>query len=247
MHLLGDAVATFAALDAALAVVQPEADTARVAAAEARIRNVHEEIQWPPSISDFADVVAAMDAALPPDRIVAADSTKPAYAANHSLAMHEPRSWLMPIGYGCLGCALPMAIGAKLAAPDRPVVALAGDGGFMFTIQELATARDLGLTLPIIVYDNSGYGEIRDAMDESDIPHLGTDVTTHDLPAIARGFGVLGVRITSAAQLEAPPRRLARPADGHRTRRPGRLSRQRVQAENHADVPAVGCSGTARR
>ena len=76
----------------------------------------------------------------------------------------------MPIGYGCLGCALPMAIGAKLAAPDRPVAALAGDGGVMFTVQELATARDLGLPLPIVVYDNSGYGEIRDAMDESRDP-----------------------------------------------------------------------------
>jgi acetolactate synthase-1/2/3 large subunit len=108
----------------------------------------------------------------------------------------------MPIGYGCLGCALPMAIGAKLAAPDRPVAALAGDGGFMFSVQELATARDLALPLPIVVYDNSGYGEIRDAMDESGIPNLGTDITTHDLPAIARGFGVGGVRVTSAADLQ---------------------------------------------
>ncbi len=82
------------------------------------------------AVADFADVVAALDAALPRDRLIAGDSTKPAYAANHSLPMHEPRSWLMPIGYGCLGAALPMAIGAKLAAPERPVVALAGDGGF---------------------------------------------------------------------------------------------------------------------
>jgi acetolactate synthase-1/2/3 large subunit len=95
-----------------------------------------------------------------------------------------------------------MAIGAKLAAPDRPVAALAGDGGFMFSVQELATARDLALPLPIVVYDNSGYGEIRDAMDESGIPNLGTDITTHDLPAIARGFGVGGVRVTSAADLQ---------------------------------------------
>jgi acetolactate synthase-1/2/3 large subunit len=119
----------------------------------------------------------------------------------------------MPIGYGCLGCALPMAIGAKLAAPGRPVAALAGDGGFMFSVQELATARDLRLPLPIVVYDNSGYGEIRDAMDESGIPNLGTDVTTHDLPAIARGFGVEGIRVASAAELE-PAVAAALDADG---------------------------------
>jgi acetolactate synthase-1/2/3 large subunit len=195
--LLGDATATLEAIAREL----PGPDAGRVARAEALVADVRGRIEWPPSISDFADIVAALDAALPADRIVAADSTKPAYAANHSLPLHSRRSWLMPIGYGCLGCALPMAIGAKLAAPDRPVAALAGDGGFMFSVQELATARDLGLALPIVVYDNSGYGEIRDAMDESGIPNLGTDVATHDLPAIARGFGVGGVRVTSAAEL----------------------------------------------
>ena len=64
-----------------------------------------------------------LDRVLPADRIIAGDSTQPVYAANHLLPMAHPRSWLMPIGYGCLGCALPMAIGAKLAAPERPVLA----------------------------------------------------------------------------------------------------------------------------
>ena len=200
-------------------------------------------IEWPPSVGDFLDIVAALDAALPPDRIVAADSTKPAYAANHSLPLHSRRSWLMPIGYGCLGCALPMAIGAKLAAPDRPVAALAGDGGVMFTVQELATARDLGIALPIVVYDNSGYGEIRDAMDESGIPNLGTDISTHDLPAIARGFGVGGVRVRTAEELE--PAVVAalgggRP-DGHRAAAGG-LMRHRVQPQQQPNVRTVGCT-----
>jgi thiamine pyrophosphate-dependent acetolactate synthase large subunit-like protein len=209
LGLLGDATATLEAIAGAL----PEADPAGVQRAEALVADVRGRMEWPPSVADFLDVVAALDAALPPDRIVAADSTKPAYAANHSLPLHSRRSWLMPIGYGCLGCALPMAIGAKLAAPDRPVAALAGDGGFMFSVQELATARDLGLPLPIVVYDNSGYGEIRDAMDESGIPNLGTDITTHDLPAIARGFGVAGTRVASAAELE-PAVAAALEADG---------------------------------
>lgn len=201
--LHGDSAATLAALAAAVEREAPQVDEARVRAAHERVAAACAAIRWPPAISDFADVVAALDAALPDDRILAGDSTKPAYAANHSLPMHRPRSWLMPIGYGCLGCALPMAIGAKIAAPDRPVVALAGDGGVLFTVQELATARDLGLSLPVVVYDNSGFGEIRDAMDESGIPHLGTDVATHDLPAIARGFGCGGVRVGSADELEA--------------------------------------------
>jgi acetolactate synthase-1/2/3 large subunit len=211
--LHGEAGATLAALDEAVRALAPEADADRVAAAQAEVARVTADVQWPPSVADHAALVDALDAALPADRIMAGDSTKPAYAANHRLPMHAPRSWLMPIGYGCLGVALPMAIGAKLAAPDRPVLALAGDGGILFTLQELATARDLGLALPIVVYDNSGYGEIRDAMDEFGIEHLGTDIATHDLPAIARGFGIGGIRVSDPLELEAAVR-TALTADG---------------------------------
>jgi acetolactate synthase-1/2/3 large subunit len=117
----------------------------------------------------------------------------------------------MPIGYGCLGSALPMAIGARLAAPQRPVVGIAGDGGFMFTVAELATARELGLPLPLLVYNNDGYGEIRDAMDGAGVPHLGTDQAA-DIAAVARGFGCAAASTGSpdeaagllAAALEAP-------------------------------------------
>ena len=200
--LHGDARETLEAVAAAVEGRVGE-DAKRTARAERRVAEALASIAWPPAVADFADVVAALDAALPRDRLIAGDSTKPAYAANHSLPMHEPRSWLMPIGYGCLGAALPMAIGAKLAAPERPVVALAGDGGFLFTLQELATAHDLGLSLPVIVYNNEGYGEIRDAMDESEIPHTGTEFAIHDVPAIARGFGCDGVRVESADELRA--------------------------------------------
>ena len=65
----------------------------------------------------------------------------------------------------------------------------------------------------IVYSDNSGYGEIRDAMDESGIPNLGTDISTHDLPAIARGFGVGGVRVRTTEEL-APAVVAALGADG---------------------------------
>ena len=81
-----------------------------------------------------------------------------------------------------------MAIGAKLAAPERPVLALAGDGGVLFTMQELATARDLGLPLPLVVWNNHGYGEIRDSMASTGIPPLGTDASATRLRAHRRGF-----------------------------------------------------------
>lgn len=174
-----------------------------VVGAAARVADALDAIRWPTEIRDHLPLIAAIDAALPADRIVAVDSTQPGYAANHALDVEEPRSWLMPIGYGTLGCALPMAIGASIAAPDRPVLALAGDGGILFTIQELATARDLRLPLPIVVWNNHGYGEIRDAMAAAEIDPLGTDATATDYVRIAEGFGCHGVRPATLAQATA--------------------------------------------
>jgi acetolactate synthase-1/2/3 large subunit len=199
VSLCGDAAVTLAALARALSESPPAAADAAVVA---RVAAARAGLAPPPEIARFAGLLALLDRVLPEDRIIAGDSTQPVYAANHLLPMARPRSWLMPIGYGCLGAALPMAIGAKLAAPERPVLALAGDGGFMFTVPELATARDLGLPVVALVYNNSGYGEIRDAMDHAGIDHLGTDASTYDLPAIARGFGVPAVSCQSLDELE---------------------------------------------
>ena len=196
--LHGDAAATLQALADAL----PAAAATANGNGAATVRDARAALAPPDEVARFRPLLDVLDRVLPPDRIVAGDSTQPVYAANHLLPMATPRSWLMPIGYGCLGCALPMALGAKLAAPERPVLALAGDGGFQFTIQELATARDLGLPVVTLVYDNRGYGEIREAMDGAGVGHLGTDATTHDLPRIAAGFGVAAVRSASLPELE---------------------------------------------
>jgi len=202
--LHGDAAGTLAALaDAVRAEPAPvgEEHAHRRAAAAGRVREARKRLDPPDEVARFTHLISALDRALPEERIVAGDSTQPVYAANHLLPMYRPRSWMMPIGYGCLGCALPMAIGAKLAAPDRPVVAIAGDGGFMFTVQELATAVSLDLALPVLVYNNDGYGEIRDSMDHAGITRLGTDAR-HDIAGIAHGFGCAVSRITRLGELE---------------------------------------------
>lgn len=116
---------------------------------------------------------------------------------------YRPRSWLAPYSYGTLGPALPLAIGAKIAAPDRAVLAIIGDGGLLFTIGELATAADLGAPLPIVVWDNRGYGEIRDWFDRSGATRIGTESTAHDLLTIARGFGCFAVEATTPDRLRA--------------------------------------------
>jgi 5-guanidino-2-oxopentanoate decarboxylase len=150
----------------------------------------------------WLELVAALDETLGPDGILAGDSTMAAYyGAVHFLPIGPARRFIYPTGYATLGYALPAAIGAKLAAPDRPVVALIGDGGLLFTVSELVTAAELGLPLPVVVPNNRGYGEIRNQMREAGIDPIGVDLKVPDLPLLGRAFGGAGVRIEDPAAL----------------------------------------------
>lgn len=116
----------------------------------------------------------------------------------------QPRSWLTSCtGFGTLGYALPAAIGAKLANPDRDVLCLIGDGGLMFTVAELATAVDENIALPIIVWNNGGYGEIALYMDKAQVPRCGVGLYVPDLCAIALAFGCKAERPASLEALKA--------------------------------------------
>ena len=105
-----------------------------------------------------------------PDAIIVGDQTEPVYAGNQFFRPAQPRSWFnSSTGYGTLGYALPAAIGAKLAAPDRPVVALVGDGGLQFTLPELASAVEAEAPVIVLVWNNQAYGEIKTYMVEQGI------------------------------------------------------------------------------
>jgi 5-guanidino-2-oxopentanoate decarboxylase len=161
----------------------------------------------------WLDLVAALDETLGPDGILAGDSTMAAYyGAVHFLPMGPARRFIYPTGYATLGYAVPAAIGASLAAPDRPAIALVGDGGLLFTVAELVTAAELGIPLPVVVPNNGGYGEIRAQMRVAGIDPVGVDLRVPDLPLLGRAFGGEGVRIGDPAAL-APALReaLARP------------------------------------
>jgi 5-guanidino-2-oxopentanoate decarboxylase len=150
----------------------------------------------------WLDLVGALDEVLGPDGILAGDSTMPAYyGAVHFLPMDPRRRFIYPTGYATLGYALPAAIGAKLAAPERPVIALIGDGGLLFTVSELATAAELGIPLPVVVPNNNGYGEIRDQMVDAGIDPVGVDLKVPDLPQLGEAFGGAGLRVEHAGAL----------------------------------------------
>ncbi|QIE57019.1 5-guanidino-2-oxopentanoate decarboxylase [Pikeienuella piscinae] len=157
----------------------------------------------PPSYRAHGRFLDAVADALP-GVIIAGDSTQPVYGGNLTHEPAEPSSWFnSSTGYGTLGYGLPAALGAKLARPDRPVAALIGDGGLQFTIAELATAVELGLAIPVLLWNNRGYGEIKQYMLDRTIPTIGVDIYTPDFQTIAHGFGCRAERPDSAAAFRA--------------------------------------------
>jgi len=148
----------------------------------------------------WAWLLEALGDGLGDDGVLAADSAMVCYyGAVSALPAQRPRSFLYPTGYGTLGYAVPAAIGAKLGRPEARVVALAGDGGVLFSIAELAAAAQEGLALPVVVVDNGGYGEIRDEMAGRGDAPLGVDFPGLDFAALGRALNCHGVRADAAA------------------------------------------------
>jgi acetolactate synthase-1/2/3 large subunit len=195
--IVADAGAALAAVAERLGPGEP-ADPARAASWHERLwaegRQLGERWGW---------LLDGIEAALGREGVLAGDSAMVCYlGAVARLRRYEPGSFLYPTGFGTLGYGLPAAIGAKLAAPDRRVLALMGDGGVMFTLPELAAAAALRIALPVVVVDNGGYGEIRNEMLERGDEPLAVDLPELDFPAVARGLGCEGVRVEDEDALE---------------------------------------------
>jgi 5-guanidino-2-oxopentanoate decarboxylase len=148
-----------------------------------------------------ARVWKILRAALPVDTIVMGDATQIVYTGTAAMPMETERCWYYSGNYCALGFALPMAVGAKIGAPQRPVIAVAGDGGVMFTVNELATAAEERLALPVIVWNNDALQAIADGMDERQIPRIGVEPRSPDFLRLAESLGCRAVRTTSGEQL----------------------------------------------
>ncbi|WP_405150646.1 thiamine pyrophosphate-binding protein [Sphaerisporangium sp. NBC_01403] len=159
----------------------------------------------------WAGHLAALRDALPAETIVAADNSMMCYyGALGGLPTDPPGRFLFPTGYGTLGFALPAGIGAAVARPGTPVAVLAGDGAFQFSLQELATAVELGLSLPIVVSVNGGYGEIRAEMAERGMPPVAVDLHAPDFVLLARAYGARGLAAGTPGELREAVREAVR-------------------------------------
>ncbi len=156
--------------------------------AEARARWRAEVDAERPRIVPVAD---ALRAAMPADTMIYSDMTQFAYAAKEVWDMAYPHHWHHPTGFGTLGYALPAGIGGAVARRGRPTAVIAGDYGFQYTMQELGVAVELGLPLPIILWDNGKLKEIEDSMVRSQIAPNAVVARNPDFCKLAEAFGAL--------------------------------------------------------
>jgi len=147
--------------------------------------------------------LAAIRQALPDDGIIVEDVTQLTFAAHFAFEFRHPRTMLTSGAAGTLGAAVAQAIGAQVAVPDRRVLAIVGDGGFLFTATELATAVKYNVPVTVLVHDNSAYGNVKRIQQERCGPDrtIASDLVNPDLLAFGESFGVHSQRAESADEL----------------------------------------------
>jgi thiamine pyrophosphate-dependent acetolactate synthase large subunit-like protein len=154
--------------------------------------------RYTPAVADFIRVLRERVA---PDGIVVCDQTNVNYWMEWRYPVLAPRTFLYPIGSATLGYAVPAAIGAKIAQPDRQVVAVVGDGGFCFSVNELLTAVKYNLGIVFLVLNDNRYGAIKYLQDRLFGRTGETELANPDFPALARACGAAAERVPSIDEL----------------------------------------------
>lgn len=153
--------------------------------------------------------LGALRKILPRNAIIVAGSGNTQGAVKQTFPVYEPRTHLTSGGFSSMGWAVPAAIGAKLGAPDRPVVCVLGDGDFLMTAQEIGLCVTNGIPVVFIIQDNSGFMSIRGGQRKQTSRHIGTEFNrpdgtpwSPDYKAFGEAFGLKSYRVESDDQLE---------------------------------------------
>ncbi|HLT01183.1 MAG TPA: thiamine pyrophosphate-dependent enzyme, partial [Geminicoccaceae bacterium] len=190
--LLADAAE---ALDALLPLVRSDDRRAwreRIAATKEEVSALYRR-ELAPQVA-FLDAIRA---ALPEDGILVEDLTQVGYVARIVFPTYGPRQYISSGYQGTLGHAFPSALGVKVARPDRAVVALAGDGGFMYNVQELSTAVQHGIAIVALVFNDGAYGNVKRMQREFYGNRvIASDLVNPDFVRLADSFGVFGRAVT---------------------------------------------------
>ncbi len=155
----------------------------------------------------LAPQIAYLDAirkALPDDGILVDELTQIGYAARFAWPSYGPRTFLSPGYQGTLGWGYATSLGAKVARPDTAVVSISGDGGFMFTAMEMATAAQHGIGVVAVVFSDGAFGNVRRIQQQSfNNRTIATELRNPDFVKLAESFGVDAVRVGSPDELGA--------------------------------------------
>jgi len=187
--IVGDARLVVEALLAALPP-RPRDDALR-----AQIRAGHEAVEreWTAAATERVSpfrLLRALQERFGSEAIYTADSGNGTFLAMEMLRLERPRKFLAPVDYSCMGYAVPAAIGAKLARPECPVVALAGDGAFLMTGLELLTAAQQGAAVAVFVLRDGELAQIAQFQDVALSRRTASAVPNYGLADISRGVGV---------------------------------------------------------
>ena len=161
-------------------------------AAEAAIESIQPQVSY----------LKAIREALPPDGFFVEEITQAGFTARYAFPVYGPRQYVTCGYQESLGYGFQTAVGVKIANPDRCVVSITGDGGFMFGLAELATAVQYRVNLVTVVFDNSSFGNVhRDQSTVFDGRLIGAELHNPDFVRLAESFGAKGVRATTPAEL----------------------------------------------
>ena len=141
-----------------------------------------------------SSIMKSLRAATPEDAIVIAGMTQIGYYSRPFWPVYRPRTYLTSSYSGNLGFEYPTALGAKVACPDRPVVAICGDGGFMYNAQEMSTAVKYGINAVAVVFNDEAFGNVSRDLDEAWGGTFSAELKNPDFMKLADAYGVAGLR-----------------------------------------------------
>lgn len=199
LGILGDARETLGALSEALEARLGSPRPSRAVEVDALKADADRDLE---ALEPQIAYLKAMREALPEDGIFVEELTQVGYVARLAFPVYSPRTYITPGYQGTLGYGFPTALGAKIAHPDKKVLSISGDGGFMFCVGELATAAQHNIGVVSVVFTNDAYGNVqRMQRDQHGGRIIATDLINPDFVELAKVFGVSGCRAESPAEL----------------------------------------------
>ncbi|VEF49497.1 thiamine pyrophosphate enzyme domain-containing protein [Bacillus freudenreichii] len=198
--LVGDANAVLKEINKALADKEITPDAAYVEEVKAVREGVRDDLCS--TIEPYGDLAAIMNEQFPENTILLTDVTIPGYTwANKLVDVHEPRNYLYMTGGG-IGQGLPMAIGAKVGQPEKPVVLVAGDGGFMVNAGEMITAVQENAPIVVLLFDDGGYGILKYYQEAAYGRQTAVDLVNPDFVMMAKSMGFDSEKVTTVEEFE---------------------------------------------